>query len=59
MGEIKKTDYKIVISENTKKNVLETFISMKFDIECNEITQPGGECFAPFGRVKKIIVDGV
>ena len=34
----KKTDSKIVISENTQIQVLETFISMKFDTECNEIT---------------------
>ena len=38
MREIKKTDYKIVISENTPNKVLETFISMKFDTECTETT---------------------
>ena len=31
-----KTDYKIVISENNQNKVLETFISIKFDTECNE-----------------------
>ena len=38
MRKIKKTDSKIVISENTQNKVLETFISMKFDTECNETT---------------------
>ena len=38
MRKIKKTDYKVVISENNQNQVLETFISMKFDAECNETT---------------------
>ena len=38
MRKIKKTDSKIVISENTQNKILETFISMKFDTECNETT---------------------
>ena len=36
MREIKKTDSRIVNSENTQRKVLETFISMKFDTELNE-----------------------
>ena len=36
MRKIKKTDSKIVISENTQNKVLEMCISMKFDTECNE-----------------------
>ena len=38
MREIKKTDFKIAISENTQNKMMETFISMKFDAECNETT---------------------
>ena len=38
MREIKKTDSRIVISENNQNQDLEMFISMKFDAECNEIT---------------------
>ena len=36
MRENKKTDDKVVISENNQYQVLETFISMKSDAECNE-----------------------
>ena len=36
MREIKKTDSKIVISENHQNKVLETLIFMKFDAGCNE-----------------------
>ena len=36
MREIEKTYYKIVISEDTQNKTQETFISMKFDTECNE-----------------------
>ena len=36
MRKIKKTDSKILISENNQNKILETFISMKFDAECNE-----------------------
>ena len=38
MRKIKKTDYKVVISENNQNQLLETFISMKFNAECNETT---------------------
>ena len=38
MREVKKTDSRILISENTQNKVLETFISMKSDAECDEIT---------------------
>ena len=38
MREIKKTDSRVVISGNNQNQVLETFISMKFDAECNETT---------------------
>ena len=38
MREIKKTDSEIVIFENNQNQVLETFISMKFDAENNETT---------------------
>ena len=38
MRKIKKTDYEIVISGNNQNQVLETFISIKFDAECNETT---------------------
>ena len=38
MREIKKTDSEIVIFENNQNQLLETFISMKFDAECNETT---------------------
>ena len=38
MREIKKTDSRIVISLNNQNKVPETFISMKFDAECNETT---------------------
>ena len=38
MRNIKKTDSRIVISENTQSEVLETFIIMKSDTECNETT---------------------
>ena len=38
MRKIKKTDYEIMISENNQNQVLETFISIKFDAECNETT---------------------
>ena len=36
MRKIKKTDYEIMISENNQNQFLETFISIKFDAECNE-----------------------
>ena len=36
MRNIKKTDSEIVIFENNQNQILETFISMKFDAECNE-----------------------
>ena len=36
MRKIKKTGSEIVIFENNQNQVLETFISMKFDAECNE-----------------------
>ena len=38
MTQIKKNDSKILISENNQNKVLETFISMEFDAECNETT---------------------
>ena len=38
MRKIKKTDCEIVIFENNQNQVLETFISMKFDAECNKTT---------------------
>ena len=38
MRKIKKTDHKVVISVNNQNQLLETFISMKFDVECNETT---------------------
>ena len=38
MREIKKTDSKVVISGNNQNQVLETFIYMKFDAECNKTT---------------------
>ena len=38
MRDIKKTDSKIVISENEQNQVLKTFTSMKSDSECNETT---------------------
>ena len=38
MRKIKKTDYEIMIFENNQNQVLETFISIKFDAECNETT---------------------
>ena len=38
MRKIKNPDSRIVISENNQNQVLETFISMKFDAECNETT---------------------
>ena len=38
MREIQKTGSRIVISENTQNEVLETFIYIKMDAECNETT---------------------
>ena len=38
MREIQKSDSEILIFENNQNQVLGTFISMKFDAECNETT---------------------
>ena len=38
MREIQKTRSRIVISENTQNEVLETFIYIKMDVESNETT---------------------
>ena len=38
MREFQKNDYKFMILENDQNQVLEMFISMKFDAESNETT---------------------
>ena len=38
MRQIKKTVSKNVISDKNQNPILETFISMKYDTECNETT---------------------
>ena len=35
MREIQKTGSEIVIFENNQNQVLEMFVAMKFDVECN------------------------